>query len=268
MAVSANALFHFTKDLETIKSILQNGFYPRYCMEKKEFLEVSPVKNLQNTASPMICFCDIPLSLVKNHVSRYGGYGVGIKKNLILNELHPVVYVSSSSAINKFINYSYAAIRKYQPRTDKRIREMSDSERELFYLSGEALDAIHYMKPYKGKNWINKSFSGPEICFYDEREWRYVPSQAAMIYADANRFISKEAYLEFKDELNKKLESIALPINAKVIEYIIVAKNNDVSTMVNHIMDIDNICGNKLTAKSKGMLCSRIISMQRIESDF
>lgn len=54
MAVSANALFHFTDSIDILKSIVRNGFYPRYCMEKKDFLRVYPANKLRYSASPTV----------------------------------------------------------------------------------------------------------------------------------------------------------------------------------------------------------------------
>jgi hypothetical protein len=271
LAVSANALFHFTDSIDILKSIVRNGFYPRYCMEKKDFLRVYPANKLRYSASPMVCFCDIPLSLVKKHALRYGKYGIGINKSWAQQYgINPVTYISSESTVSKQINYSYAAIRKYQSKDHILIREMNDLEREMFDLAGETLDAIHYLKPYEGKNWINKSFAGEKICFYDEREWRFVPPQAAMVYAGVGRFIPRELFLDTdcRNDLNKALETCKLPINERTIQYIIVDKNNEMRKMVNVIMNLDEICGCKLSIEDKGMLCTKVISMERIESDF
>ncbi len=267
MAVSANALFHFTSSINIVKSILENGFYPRYCMEKRDFLNVYPASELRNSASPMVCFCDIPLSLINQHANEYGRYGIGINKELAQRlNLQPVTYVSSKSKTTKYINYSYAALKKYHPLNEKPIKELMD----LDYLHGEALDAIFYLKSYEGKNWRKKSFAGKKICFYDEREWRFVPEQVPLMFADVPRFLSRDLFIDIEalNELNKKLEICKLPINEKIIQYIIVSQDSEVRQMVNIIMNLDEMCGYQLSVEDKGMLCTKIISMERIESDF
>ena len=31
--VSSSVLFHFTRSMDSLKGILKNGFFPRYCLE-------------------------------------------------------------------------------------------------------------------------------------------------------------------------------------------------------------------------------------------
>lgn len=74
--LSANTLFHFTNNIDNIINILTNEFSPRYCMESFEFLGGCDLE----IAIPMVCFCDIPLSQIKNHIENYGGYAIGLSK--------------------------------------------------------------------------------------------------------------------------------------------------------------------------------------------
>jgi hypothetical protein len=67
--ISANALFHFTRSMENLIGILQREFYPRYALENMNLLETEiPARHM---AIPMVSFCDIPLSQVKDHVEYY-----------------------------------------------------------------------------------------------------------------------------------------------------------------------------------------------------
>ena len=77
MAVSANALFHFTDSIDILKSIVRNGFYPRYCMEKR-FLRVYPANKLRYSA---VLFVFAIFSQLVKACSRYGKYGIGINKS-------------------------------------------------------------------------------------------------------------------------------------------------------------------------------------------
>ena len=263
MPVSADALFHFTSNINIVYNILRNGFYPRYCMEKKDFLN----KHFRDSASPMVCFCDIPLKLAAKHARRYGKFGIGIDKQWAIGAgLHPVLYALPKSSILKYINYSYSALRKYHPITTKK----ESRNKDLYYLHGEALDAIHFIKSYEGKNWNETGFYGEKIPFYDEREWRFVPGQADMLAADVQRFLSRDLYMdaEEREELNRRLELCSLRINYNTIEYIIVSKEEEITSMIDFIMGLNNICGYELSSNEKNNLCAKIIAMERIEADF
>ena len=79
--ISSNCLFHFTNSAENLLNILENEFNPRYCLENLKFLDFSPkMTDYFEIAIPMVCFCDIPLSKIKTHISIYGNYGIGMKK--------------------------------------------------------------------------------------------------------------------------------------------------------------------------------------------
>ena len=78
MEPKSDNLFHFTKTLDILKSILKNRIYPRFCLEDIEWCGLSPDKFL---AFPMSCFCDIPLSRLSEHTDFYGNYGIGLTKD-------------------------------------------------------------------------------------------------------------------------------------------------------------------------------------------
>lgn len=90
MVISANTLFHFTKDFSTLLSILKTKFYPRLCKERclweksEDFI----------FAIPMVCFCDIPLSCISEHAAKYGGYAIGLKKLGLLTRVLAQFYMS------------------------------------------------------------------------------------------------------------------------------------------------------------------------------
>lgn len=73
--VSSKTLFHYTSTLDAVKAILKSkGFWPMYCIEygwSEDFY----------FAVPQCSFCDIPLSLIKSHVKKYGHFGIGMSKS-------------------------------------------------------------------------------------------------------------------------------------------------------------------------------------------
>jgi hypothetical protein len=93
MGISTNAVIHFTNKIERLRGILTEGFKVKYCLEKNY------VKGGQISAAvPMVSFCDLPLSEIKNHILKYGSYGIGLKKSWALtNGLNPVLYIDRNS---------------------------------------------------------------------------------------------------------------------------------------------------------------------------
>lgn len=72
--ISSQTLFNFTDTIEFLIDNLENGFYCHTTFEKLPY-------GKNGYRVPMACFCDIPLSLIKEHFNWYGRYGIGIKKS-------------------------------------------------------------------------------------------------------------------------------------------------------------------------------------------
>ena len=115
--LSANTLFHFTKK-EAILGILNSGFRASFCLEFDES-EGHPIEAKYIT---MVCFCDLPISMLDNHINGYkwvfkgkehefkgyGRFGLGMTKEWgIKNMLNPVTYVNPSSI------YSIGSLHSY-----------------------------------------------------------------------------------------------------------------------------------------------------------
>jgi hypothetical protein len=116
---------------------------------------------------PMICFCDIPLKLTKDHRKRYGNYAISLSKTwAITNDLSPVFYVRNDSS-NHMILYSIRDKFESLKRAFQS-RELTESE----FLSIVDLEiSINSL-------WKNvKPFCSEDssVKYYDEREWRYIP---------------------------------------------------------------------------------------------
>ena len=75
--LSSETLFHFT-GFESLRSILENEFIPHWCIEDFYFKTNDVYAKI---AIPMVCFCDIPLGNIKEHMDDYGNCGIGMKKS-------------------------------------------------------------------------------------------------------------------------------------------------------------------------------------------
>eukprot|EP01034_Spumella_vulgaris_P011525 gene11525-14663_t len=70
------------------------GFWPRYSLEDFRW-QVSGPNSHEFAAFPMVCFCDIPLSRIDEHVGFYGSYGLGLSREWgIRAGLNPVQYIA------------------------------------------------------------------------------------------------------------------------------------------------------------------------------
>lgn len=156
-AISSNTLFHFTRDLDTLKSILMDQvFWPMYCVEYDKG------KSEGNYyAIPMVCFCDIPLSQIREHIKDYGSFGVGLSKQWAKEKVSPVIYYNHKESL---------AIKLYND--IKGNAKLKDTRTPIQYFS--------LLKRYYGKTWSRSKSRYINKVLYNEREWRYVPRSSKL----------------------------------------------------------------------------------------
>ena len=93
MRIYSNSFFHYTKDLNSLKGILQNGFKVHFC---KEAIYSADGKT-SYAGIPMVCFCDIPLSHISEIKYAQSKIGIGMKRTWgIQHKLQPVFYYPNS----------------------------------------------------------------------------------------------------------------------------------------------------------------------------
>jgi hypothetical protein len=160
--ISSTVLFHFTRSMENLKSILKHGVYPRYCPE----YSLAPADRTAASkrkpplrAAPLVCFCDLPLSLIRKHLEAYGPFGIGLTKQWgVKNRLTPVIYTHSQAPTLHPILRLTANAQDADERTG----------------INDAMLLTSYSKPFVGSAWRNSRVKR-KVRFYDEREWRFVP---------------------------------------------------------------------------------------------
>lgn len=284
--ISANTLFHFTSNIESLLGILTNNFYSRYCLEDHSVfwskkLSMKLGRAYSNIASPMTFFCDIPLSSIRNHINVYGKYAIGLSKEWGRKKhISPVMYALSNSISarvirnglsyiengieksNRHFDASYAANPTYkEDKKDKLILNLTD---ELIRIDREVINLMAFTKIYRGE-FVHRNKRYRSVCFYDEREWRFVPNLRHTI----PDYISKDVYQDAmqRQEANSKLEKseYALKFEPSDIRYIIVAKENEILPMVD---SIHKIKGHIYTSADLKLLTTRIISMEQVLQDF
>lgn len=255
--LSANTLFHFTRNKKNLISILNSCFYPRYCLEEFYFIPKLKTK----WALPMVCFCDIPLSQIKNHTLKYGEYAIGLTKEWAqIKGINPILYIPKDSPIIKNFRDSFYHLVEKRPiwgKEEVSSKIYNEFNNYLLYLAFNT-------KPYEGIIEINNVKNN--IRFYDEREWRYTVPKDAILSNNEYIYISKKEFenktiVKNKNNLNKKYGLVFEP---KDINYIIVSKESEVLEVMREIKNIKGY----FPYNDVELLTTRILSMERINEDF
>lgn len=248
MAISSNTLFHFTKTRENLLGILRDTFHPRYCLEK------FGVGDMETEAAiPMVSFCDIPLSQIKSHLKIYGKYGLGLSKKWAKQKgLNPVLYLRPKSTFSQHI----------ESILNNLLDEPLSHNNDATEISGAMLDVLRYIKPYKGTLYRDNG-SIPKIRFYDEREWRYVPSTEKTGF---KYFLKKDDFLDpgKRYRENDNLFDARLTFEPSDIKYIILDNESEILPMVSALRQIKA----KYDDKTIDILITRILTADRILNDF
>lgn len=257
--ISAKSLFHFTNTADNLINILRNEFHPNFCLEALSIIgEVTDDKNSAH-AIPMICFCDLPISEIKEHLEFYGKYGLGFTKEWGKSKgICPVLYSYSGAPTCKYISN----IAQFMLSINSNDDEISTQTFTNF------LDLISYIKPYEGKIYRNGTYRYKR--FYDEKEWRFVPKITDIkgFNEKGNQIrLSREEFNNpiMKAQSNSYIQSqIKLTFEPKDIKYIFVNKEDEILPMIDAIRDIK--C--KYDEATVKLLSSRIMTTDQIYEDF
>jgi len=214
--------------------MLQIGIVPRYVYER-----LPGTKRYYIT--PMKCFCDIPLGKVKNHMERYGFYGIGVKKTFLQqNGVTPVIYIHKDSE-------PYFGIKK---------------------MKGSKLEEASYLrllKRYLGSDfYFEEGVENPRhkrIHFYDEREWRFVPKRFNI--ETSINFEKIQDGVQYANNMNKNLDlnNASFKIPSEEVEYIIIRNKKDLAPVLKELREI-------FGPQEMDMMLTKIIIAENILKDF
>ncbi len=250
-SISSDSLFHFTPSADNLIGILTKEFLPRFCCEEIT-LEGEETTSFIKHAFPMVCFCDIPLSQIKNHINTYGCYGLGMSKTWgITKRLNPVVYLNKTSTFSHSLYKTLKMSAKMNKNQEVATKELSET-------IGETL---RYLKPYSG-NFERNGKAIKYVKFYNEREWRYVPKYS---FKDGSWAITKEEYNNpvTRAQENTATEGAKLSFEPSDIKYIIVKEEKEILSMIVALRKIKK----KYDANTIEILTSRIITSEQILND-
>lgn len=198
--VSSHSLFHFTHNLGTLEKILR-GDGLRYSLIGEKI----PGTKLMYIVSS-ISLCNIPLSLVSEHIDWYGSYAIGIKPGFVKQHGGtPLVYAHSSTP---FLT-----------------KERGDAK-EAFYNNNPLTPFIKQTMGYQHKYQCKKN---KQKAYYDEREWRIIdPDSQIQIHRFEN---DKEFSQNIRDYKVSQTKYNYLKIPLSEIDYIIIKTQSELDSL-------------------------------------
>lgn len=239
---SANTLFRFFKKPEYLfQSLEKKAMFPRYYGENVDYLAIG----IHQIAYPMVCFCDITVHRLEEHMEFYGTYGIAFSKSWGISKgIQPLQYVNEHSILCKDFSSAF----------NNAIHEEKGDSATNFLLT-----QMFYMKPIEGSmpregTIITKNFT-------DECEWRFIPDVALI---DLPQVITDNE-LASVNVLNKTIsenKECWLKFDFDDIKYIILQGDKDfeeICEFFDRIIDDKNI---------KRKLISRIIIWDNAKEDF
>lgn len=250
MPVSSQSLFHFTRSLEVVERILSEGFKAAYCREEHVLNGVETLCHV-----PMISFCEIPLSQVKEHIFKYGRYGIGLSREWARsNRLNPVIYLQHNSFLTEDIQ---KATHFFIAQCRGSIETVSE---EHFSALKSLAQLLAYTKNYEG-TLRRKSEAIENYRFSDEREWRFVPSSPSVLTVMSDETFSTELGQRLKSVVT---EGFRMPIEPRDISYILVSHESELERIISAVkarrLSIDE--------KQIDRLLTRILTVEQLEHDF
>lgn len=177
----SSILLHHTRKFDALLSILTNGL--KVCYSKEHFTTDF------YAAIPMICFCDMPISRLSEHIESYGSYAIGFNKRRLMEAythfLNPVNYLISARQFKIAEKLRKDALdNKQQIKDLKTVSTLENLDKNVINYN-EASYLIGYMKRYGDYKIENE--------YYRECEWR-------ILLAENAKFETGECYNWIWDE--------------------------------------------------------------------
>lgn len=277
MNISTSSLFHYTPRSENIISILKVGLIPNFCRE--EFISSHKIYVI---GIPMVCFCDIPLTRSQEFRDRYGKYAISFRKEWAIRKGgNPVLYVRNERIFNSLLYYMSS-----EKAAEKSLRDrgMTADGRlnSLNILSQQNMDIMKDFINYHNEKEANRILFGFAITYnnqrngheqtnYFENEWRYVVDESPK--ACVKWLYGSEEYKQWRGKGTKPKppESIMekkLTFSINDITHIIVDNDTEIVSLSKEIQLLDVICGKRLTDVDRMLLLTKILSIERLVTDF
>lgn len=246
-------LFHFTSR-DSLYGILEETFRVSFAQER-----ITGGKKSVAFTVPMVSFCDLRLSELKVHLSKYGNYGIGLSKTWANKKgLNPVFYVNKHCEYaSNFISAAKRHISKMQSDSETNLgKYQSDSDSYM-----DILNICKYIKNYEGDLVRKLGSTTRGYCFADEREWRYVPSPG-----EANiSFVSpdKNSIDDMGAHISDRVVPPHLGFEPEDIRYLIIERDEERLPLIQHLETVK--C--RYSESTRRRLASRILTSEQINKD-
>lgn len=225
--LSSETLFHFTSKLDNLNNILLKGL--RYGMFGEKIPGTSQAYFVRG-----ISFCNIPLSMISEHVDWYGKYAIGLKRSDLREKgATPVMYVHSQTPF----------LRVADP-----VDKLKDNP------------CFCYMKQFLGYQMVTKD--GKRVPrrkkFYDEKEWRLIKGEHIVdSYGTVDDLDKKR---KGRDETIAEVDPLEVPPD--MIEYIILGSPDDLVKFTEFIDQHDEL------KSAREEYLTKILYYSQIKKDF
>lgn len=275
LSYRTSSLFHFTKNDDVIRSILETGIIPNYCKENLCYEDRDVVIGI-----PMVSFCDIPLTRTSEFTKRYGDFAIGLSKEwAIMNHINPILYVNDARVL-----MSLGFMRAYLHSQEQEVRDRGGNEKKITIniLSPESLKGLtHFINMNNAKDAVYslygyvKKYSSPGPDGHDEEnyienEWRYVVTGDSIDWKWSEKDYKAWRGKGRKPEPIDALKAQRLRFSVDDVTHIILEKEKQIGDMVDFILNMDHIGGNEVDFpyNEKKILLTKIISLEKIGKDF
>ncbi|MBR1634272.1 MAG: hypothetical protein IJ682_04320 [Lachnospiraceae bacterium] len=286
---SANALFHFMKKWDYLKSALNNrGLVPRYCKEDISYLGIKDGNDDYVNEIGVLekCFCDIPLhefnksfpikikdgviseedredvKSYNTHPGFYGNYAIAFEKSWCEeNDCQPVYYLNTKSI----------TVKNLRTFINKQLQEG-----RIDNIGEDLALRLSLVKPLKGEMARTLKWGSTvefEKNYHDEKEWRYVMRSDSLKDLNIDRIIRINSEDELESRNNElyddKYKKIWLNFKYIDIRYLIVPGKVERNECIEYILQLpDNLFEDGAdVARQKSLLISKILVLEDIEED-
>ncbi len=192
-AVSTRNIIHCTNYTGFIGILSSKYFRPSFCLEECTYLDFERMSFVNDKADstlslafPVVSFTDLPKDKRAQHYKQFGKYALVMSENWKMkNKMSPLFYADKD-----FFSAKYGLTNAFDYILENLEKEEEDKKRiTKTYIS---FLMMHI-----------KSFSANNTCYYNEREWRWIPYH----FDQLKMSLTKEEYNNetIRDEENQKI---------------------------------------------------------------